>query len=90
MVALVPLVSVVYYVTLRGIGGLSLDFFTELPKPVGESGGGMANAIVGTLKLLLLSCAFGIPTGVLAGIYLAEFGESRSAKVVRFGADVLS
>lgn len=90
LLALIPLVSVLYYVTVRGIGGINLEFFTELPKPVGESGGGMANALVGTLKLVLLSCAFGIPTGVLAGVYLAEFGDSRSAKLVRFSADVMS
>ena len=90
VIALVPLISVLYYVTARGIGGLNLDFFTELPKPVGEAGGGMANAIVGTLKLVLLACAIGIPPGVLAGVYLAEFGHSRFGKLVRFSADVMS
>src|SRR6478736_3291545 len=64
LVALVPLFSVLYYVTARGIGGINLAFFTELPKPVGETGGGMANAIVGTLELVGLACAFGIPPGV--------------------------
>jgi phosphate transport system permease protein len=90
VVALIPLVSVLYYVTARGIGGINWDFFTELPKPVGESGGGMANAIVGTLKLVFLSCVIGIPPGVLAGVYLAEFGHSRFGKLVRFSADVMS
>ncbi|HET7538792.1 MAG TPA: phosphate ABC transporter permease PstA [Polyangiaceae bacterium] len=90
LIALVPLVSVLYYVTARGIGGISLAFFTELPRPVGESGGGMANALLGTLKLVFLACLFGIPPGVLAGVYLAEFGESRFAKWVRFSADVMS
>jgi phosphate transport system permease protein len=90
VIALIPLVSVLYYVTSRGIGGLSLDFFSELPKPVGESGGGMANALVGTLKLIFLACVFGIPPGVLAGVYLAEFGASRFGKLVRFSADVMS
>jgi phosphate transport system permease protein len=90
VIALIPLGSVLYYVTVRGIGGINLDFFTELPKPVGESGGGMANAIVGTIKLVLLACAFGIPPGVLAGVYLAEFGDSRVGKLVRFSADVMS
>ena len=90
VIALVPLGSVLYYVTARGIGGINLDFFTELPKPVGETGGGMANAIVGTLKLVFLSCALGIPPGVLAGVYLAEFGHSRFGKAVRFSADVMS
>jgi len=90
VIALIPLVSVLYYVTSRGIGGISLDFFSELPKPVGESGGGMANALVGTLKLIFLACVFGIPPGVLAGVYLAEFGASRFGKLVRFSADVMS
>ncbi len=90
LIALVPLVSVLYYVTARGIGGLNLDFFTELPKPVGEPGGGMANAIWGTLKLVLLACLIGIPPGVMAGVYLAEFGHSRFGKLVRFSADVMA
>jgi phosphate transport system permease protein len=88
--ALIPLVSVLYYVTSRGIGGISLAFFSELPKPVGESGGGMANALVGTCKLVFLACLFGIPPGVLAGMYLAEFGHTRFGKWVRFSADVMS
>ena len=90
VLALIPLVSVLYYVAARGIGGINLDFFTELPKPVGESGGGMANAIVGSLKLMVLACIFGIPPGVLAGVYLAEFGHNRFGKMVRFSADVMS
>jgi phosphate transport system permease protein len=91
VIALIPLGSVLYYVTVRGIGGLSLDFFTELPGPVGEAGGGMANAFVGTLELVGLAALFGIPFGVLAGVYLAEFaGKSRLGSVVRFAADVMS
>ncbi len=90
LIALVPLVSVLWYVTEKGIGGVNLDFFTSLPKPVGEKGGGMGNAIVGTLQLVGLACVFGIPPGVMAGIYLAEFGQSRFGRVVRFSADVMS
>ena len=90
LIALVPLVSVLYYVASRGIGGINLAFFSELPKPVGESGGGMANALVGTFKLVFLACLFGIPPGVLTGVYLAEFGDSRFGKWVRFSADVMS
>jgi len=90
VLALIPLGSVLYYVTARGIGGINWDFFTELPKPVGELGGGMANALVGTLKLVLLACVFGIPPGVLAGVYLNEFGHNRFGKWVRFSADVMS
>lgn len=90
MLALIPLVSVLYYVFVHGIGAVNWAFFTELPKPVGEAGGGMANALVGTAKLIGLACLIGIPPGVLAGIYLAEFGNSRIAGAVRFSADVLS
>ncbi len=90
VVALIPLVSVLYYVFIRGIGGINWAFFTELPKPVGETGGGMANALLGTLKLVGLSCLFGIPPGVLAGVYLAEFGSTRFGRAVRFSADVLA
>jgi len=90
VVALIPLASVLYYVVSRGIGGINLDFFTELPKPVGETGGGMGNALIGTLKLVGLAGLFGIPPGVLAGIYLAEFGGSKFGQAVRFAADVMS
>lgn len=90
LVALVPLFSVLYYLTVRGIGGIDLAFFTELPKPVGEDGGGMANAIVGSLQLVGLACLFGIPLGVLAGVYLSEFGNGWFGRVVRFCADVMS
>jgi phosphate transport system permease protein len=90
LIAVVPLGLVLYYVTVRGIGGLSWDFFTELPTPVGEPHGGMANAIVGSLEMVGLAAVFGIPPGILAGIYLAEFGSNRFAPVVRFAADVLS
>jgi phosphate transport system permease protein len=90
LIALVPLFGVLYYLTVRGIGGVNLDFFTELPKPVGEEGGGMANAIVGTLDLIVLAGLFGIPPGVLAGVYLSEFGDSKFGKAVRFAADVMS
>lgn len=90
LLALVPLFSVLYYLTVRGIGGLNLAFFTELPKPVGEEGGGMANAIVGTLQMVGLACLFGVPPGMLAGTYLAEFNQSRLPRVVRFSADVLA
>jgi phosphate transport system permease protein len=90
VIALIPLGLVLFYVASRGIGGVNLDFFTELPKPVGEKGGGMANAIVGSGELVGLACLFGIPPGVLAGVYLAEFGENRFAKGVRFCADVLA
>lgn len=91
LAALIPLGSLLVYVAAEGLGGLSWSFFTELPKPVGEEGGGFANAIVGTLLLVGLACTVGIPVGVLAGVYLAEFGnDSKFARAVRFCADVLS
>jgi phosphate transport system permease protein len=90
VLALLPLVSVLAFVVVRGVGGLSLTFFTGLPKPVGESGGGMAHAIAGSLEIVGLACLFGIPAGVLAGIHLAEFGATRFGRFVRFSADVLS
>lgn len=89
-IAVVPLGLVLYYVTAKGIGGIDLDFFTRLPKPVGENGGGMGNAFLGTLQLLGLAAAFGIPPGIMAGIYLSEYGDRGFGKVVRFSADVMS
>lgn len=89
-VAIVPLVSVLGYVVVKGAPALNLDFFTQLPKPVGEVGGGMANAIVGTLTLLGLACLIAIPVGLLSGVYLAEFGHGRLSALVRFLTDVLT
>jgi phosphate transport system permease protein len=88
--AILPLVSVLTYVGRAGIGGLSWHFFTNLPAPVGEAGGGMKNAIVGTLIVVGLAASVGVPLGVMAGVYLAEFGSTRFARVVRFSADVMS
>lgn len=90
LLAIVPLASLLIYVAARGLGGLSWSFFTELPKPVGELGGGMANALVGTLLLVAMASAIGIPFGVLGGVYLAEFGRGRLAQAIRFSADVMS
>jgi phosphate transport system permease protein len=90
VLALVPLVSVLAFVVVRGAHGLSLTFFTGLPKPVGELGGGMAHAIVGSLEIVGCACLVGIPAGVLAGIHLAEFGGTRFGRFVRFSADVLA
>ncbi len=78
LLTLSVLFFVLGYVTVHRLGSLNLNFFTQLPKPVGETGGGMANAIVGTLKLIFLSAVIGLPIGVLGGIYLAEFGNFRS------------
>src|SRR5205085_6636274 len=72
------------------IGAVNWDFFTQLPKPVGETGGGMANAIVGTFELLGLAALLGVPIGVLGGIFLSEYGAFRLNRWIRFGADVLN
>lgn len=90
LVAIAFLVNVLGYVLIQGGSALNLDFFTRLPKPVGEPGGGMGNAIVGTLILLGLASVIGIPIGVGAGIYLSEFGSGRLGTAVRFTTDVLT
>jgi phosphate transport system permease protein len=88
-IVLVPLVSIVFYVLRRGLPGLSAAFFTHLPGPVGEPGGGMGNAVLGSLVLVALACAIGLPIGVGAGLYLAEIGRGRLPRMIRFTADVL-
>ncbi len=90
LLALLPLVLIFVYTLRQGIGALNLDFFLHMPKPVGEAGGGMANAIVGTGILIGLGALFGIPVGILAGIYLSEYGRTPFGAVVRFFTDVLS
>ena len=88
--AFVPLVSVLWLVFSKGAAGLSWAFFTELPKPVGEEGGGIGNALLGTLYMVGLACLIGLPLGVGAGVYLAEKGEGTVGNTVRFMAEVLS
>src|SRR6266436_3405992 len=83
LLVIVPLALIFYYVVKSGIGAVNWDFFTKLPKPVGESGGGMANAILGTFELLGLAA-------ILGGIFLAEYGSSRLNWWIRFAADVLN
>lgn len=89
--AVLPLFLVLYYVAEKGLSGVSWDFFTKMPMPVGETGGGMKHALMGTLICVGVASAIGIPVGVLAGIYLAEFGQGgRFGQVVRFSADVMA
>lgn len=85
-----PLLFILVHLVREGASALSMEFFTTLPKPPGEPGGGMANAIVGTLILIGVACAIGLPVGIGAGLYLADFRGSRLATVVRFLADVLN
>ena len=89
-VALVPLLSLLWLVVSRGVAGLSWTFFTGTPAPVGESGGGVGNSIAGTLYIVGLGCAIGVPLGVGAGVYLAERGDTRLGDAIRFTAEVLS
>ena len=93
-IAALSVVSVLFlilgYLIWHGGTSLSLNFFTQLPKPVGETGGGMANAIVGSLKLLLLAALMGLPVGLMAGVYLAEFGGKTFSFVVRYTTDLLN
>ena len=88
--ALIPLALVFFYVLKQGFSSLNWDFFTKMPKPVGETGGGMANAIVGTLILIGLASLVAVPVGLVAGVYLSEYRASRLASAVRFTADVLN
>lgn len=90
VVALTPLAAVLGFLLVRGSSSVNLRFFTELPKPIGEPGGGMANAMVGSLVLLAIACAIALPIGVLAGVYLAEYGQNRFGQLVRLVADVLT
>jgi phosphate transport system permease protein len=89
-VAVVPLVVILGYLIKEGAGALSLDFFTHMPRPAGEPGGGMANAIVGTLILVGVASVIGLPVGIGAGLYLAEHKGTKLAELVRFLADVLN
>jgi phosphate transport system permease protein len=90
VLAVVPLFLIFFYALSQGIGALNLDFFIKMPKPVGEAGGGMANAIVGSAILVGLGSLFGLPVSIFAGIYLAEHKTSVFATIVRFLTDVLS
>ncbi len=90
ILVLVPLFAIFAYLVYRGAGSINWAFLTQTPKPVGEAGGGMANAIVGSGFILALASVLGVPIGVGAGIYLAEFGRNRFGDVIRFTADVLN
>lgn len=89
-ITIVPLIYIFFYTTQSGISSLNVDFFTQLPKPVGEEGGGMANAIVGSLILISIGGLMGIPIGVLAGIYISEYSKSLLSTIVKFTTDILS
>jgi len=90
VLALIPLALILFFVVSQGIQSLSLGFFLDMPKPVGETGGGMANAIVGTLIVAGLGSLFAIPLGILSGVYTSEYAGTRLASAIRFAADTLN
>ena len=90
LAVIAPLFLVIYFLLAHGASSLDWSFFTQLPKPTGETGGGMANAIVGTITLLAMAAFFGVPFGIFGGIYLAEYGTERANNWLRFAADVLN
>lgn len=90
LIVLAPLIAIFGYLVYRGIGSINWAFLTQTPKPVGEVGGGMANAIVGSIIILGIASLIGVPFGIGAGIYLAEYGRNRFGSAIRFTADVLN
>jgi phosphate transport system permease protein len=91
IVVIIPLVAILFYLVYKGASSLNLAFFTKIPAPVGQGGGGMANAIVGSGIIPALASLMGIPIGIAAGVYLSEFGRGRTlANAIRFTADVLN
>ncbi len=90
VLVLAPLGAIFAYLLYKGIGSINWAFLTQTPKPVGEAGGGMANAIAGSAYILLIASCIGVPIGIGAGIYLAEYGRNRLGDLIRFTADVLN
>jgi phosphate transport system permease protein len=90
LIVTVPLFLILGTVFYRGLPALNWAFLTQLPKPMGETGGGMANAIVGSLEILAVASVIGVPLGIGCGIYLAEYGRNKWGNMVRFTADVLN
>jgi phosphate transport system permease protein len=90
VIALVPLALILFFVVSQGIQAINLDFFTRMPQPVGEPGGGMANAIVGTLIVTGLGSLMAIPIGVMSGVYMSEYAGTRFSAAARFAADTLN
>lgn len=87
--AVAVLLIILVYIAYQGVTSINIEFLIDTPKPVGE-GGGIGNAIVGSLVLLLMSCAFGMPVGIAAGVYLAEFGNNWFGRIIRFIVDTLT
>lgn len=87
--SIVPLFFIIFYLTKEGISAINWHFLVNLPKPIGETGGGISNAIVGTFLLVILASAFAIPIGIGAGVYLFEFRRNKLADVIRLSVDIL-
>jgi phosphate transport system permease protein len=90
VIVITALIAILAYLVLRGAGSVNWAFFTQIQKPVGEVGGGMANGILGSIMILAIASCLGVPVGIGAGVYLAEFGRGRLRHLVRFTADVLN
>src|SRR6202162_2121387 len=90
LIVLLPLFAIFAYLVFKGIGSVNLSFSTQIPKPPGELGGGMANAIAGSVVILAIASLLGVPLGIGAGIYLSEYGRNRYGDIVRFVSDVLN
>jgi len=90
MAVLIPLVLIFIHIIKMGFSSINLDFFTQIPKPTGETGGGMANGLAGSAILIILASTLGIPVGIFGAIYLTEYGGGRFSDLIRFCADVLS
>jgi phosphate transport system permease protein len=87
---LIPLGMIFFHIMKMGFSSLSLDFFTQIPKPTGEAGGGMANGMIGSFVMISMASLIGLPVGIFGAIYLAEYGAGRTSTAIRFSADVLS
>jgi phosphate transport system permease protein len=90
LAVLTPLGIIFIHILKMGASSLSLEFFTQIPKPTGEAGGGMANGLFGSAIMIAMACGIGLPVGVLGAVYLTEFGGTRRATIIRFSADVLA
>jgi phosphate transport system permease protein len=90
VLVLAPLVAIFGYLLYKGVQSLNWDFLTQIPKPEGEAGGGMANGIVGSMTILAVASLIGVPLGIGAGVYLAEYGRNRLGDAIRFTSDVLN
>ena len=90
LLVLVPLFLILGFLMIKGVGSVNWAFLTHIPKPVGETGGGVGNAIVGTFMILGVASLIGVPWGIAGGIYLSEYGRNTLGNVIRFTADVLN